>query len=268
MTQSEARREIDSRERFAFGRNWRGFVRIIDPSKVEAAEASLIEKLGDLKGLQVVDVGCGSGLFSLAARNLGATVTSFDFDPESVRCAELLRDRFRPDDPNWKIEAGSILDTRYLQTLGKFDLVYSWGVLHHTGDMWAALENVVQLVSRRGKVLIAIYNDQGVVTRFWMAVKQYYVRSGTVGRRMVLATLGNFLAARSTIVDWMKRRPSAPRRGMDRRVDIVDWIGGWPFEVAAPDLVVRFYETRGFAVLATSYVGRRMGNNEFLFRRT
>src|SRR6185295_10447431 len=94
-----------------------------------------------LEGRRFLDIGSGSGLFSLAARRLGASVHSFDLDPESVRCALELRRRFCPADADWRIEQASALDRRYLAALGEFDVVYSWGVLHHTGQMRDALEN-------------------------------------------------------------------------------------------------------------------------------
>ena len=94
-----------------------------------------------------------------AARRLGATVHSFDYDPESVACTEQLKQRNDPTDIAWTIEPGSVLDPDYLRTLGSWDIVYSWGVLHHTGAMWEALGNVAPLVKPSGLLFISIYND-------------------------------------------------------------------------------------------------------------
>src|SRR5262249_464119 len=104
-------------------------------SQAESALARML-RLRQLSGLTFLDIGCGSGLSSLAARRLGATVHAFDFDPQSRACACELRRRYAPDDPGWIIQEGSALDTAYVSSLGKFDIVYSWGVLHHTGRMW------------------------------------------------------------------------------------------------------------------------------------
>ena len=116
-------------ERFAFGSNWASFLSLLDDDRVREAEKSLKNRLGvgTLRGKAFLDVGSGSGLFSLAARRLGAHVHSFDYDPQSVACTAELKRRFFPDDPEWTVEEGSILDNQYVSGLGLFDVVYSWG---------------------------------------------------------------------------------------------------------------------------------------------
>lgn len=134
-------------ERFEFGKNWQSFLNTLDDERIAIAEASLRERLGDISGKTFLDVGSGSGLSSLAARRLGAKVRSFDYDPHSVACTEELRRRYFPDDADWTVSAGSILDDDFVASLGRYDIVYAWGVLHHTGAMWRALENVGKLVA-------------------------------------------------------------------------------------------------------------------------
>src|SRR5262249_8116272 len=140
------------------------------------AENSLRNMLGvnDLDGRNFIDIGSGSGLFSLAARRLGARVHSFDFDPKSVACAQELKRRYFPNNYHSTINEASALDKEYLATLGQFDVVYSWGVLHHTGQMWPALENVVELVKPGGQLFIAIYNDTGSQAARWKTIKKAY----------------------------------------------------------------------------------------------
>jgi len=140
--------------RFAFGKNWQRFLRVLTEERVQEAEKSLCAMLevADLREKSFIDVGSGSGLFSLAAMRLGSRrVHSFDYDPHSVACTQELKRRYFEKSDVWTIEQGSALDPAYLAQLGQFDIVYSWGVLHHTGNMWQALENVVPLVAPSGK---------------------------------------------------------------------------------------------------------------------
>jgi 2-polyprenyl-3-methyl-5-hydroxy-6-metoxy-1,4-benzoquinol methylase len=133
--------EVAVGERFTFGKNWQQFLRRLTEGRINDAERSLCRMLqvSDLSGKRFLDAGSGSGLFSLAARRIGALVRSFDYDPASVWCTRELRDRYYSDDPEWLVEEGSILDEAYVSSLGTYDVVYSWGVLHHTGAMWRAL---------------------------------------------------------------------------------------------------------------------------------
>src|SRR5687767_1339012 len=112
--------ELNKEKRFSFGKNWSNFLQLLDDKRIEEAEKSLKEmlKINNLKGLRFLDIGSGSGLFSLAARRLGATVFSFDYDLKSVACTQYLRERFFKDDQQWKVEQGSVLDSEYISSLG------------------------------------------------------------------------------------------------------------------------------------------------------
>jgi 2-polyprenyl-3-methyl-5-hydroxy-6-metoxy-1,4-benzoquinol methylase len=268
--------ELYSPDRFEFGRNWQSFLRRLNSERICAAEVSLRQMLGceSLSGRTFLDVGSGSGLFSLAARRLGATVVSFDYDPESVACTFQLKRSFFPDDRDWRIERGSALDQRYLQTLGSFDVVYSWGVLHHTGDMWNALGNMSPLVKPGGKLFIAIYNDQGKRSNLWRFVKKTYNRTPRMLRFMMLVTRALFVVVGMTIKDiWRRQVPrivsgtSGPR-GMSVWTDAVDWVGGYPFEVAAPDKIIGFYQDRLFRLDRLVSCGRKSGCNEYVFTKS
>ncbi len=168
--------EVAIGERFEFGKNWAWFLQTLNDEKIDEAVASLQKMLEtqSLAGRTFLDIGSGSGLFSLAARRMGARVHSFDYDPQSVECTAELKRLYFPADRSWTVEPGSALDVDYLKSLGQFDIVYSWGVLHHTGDMWKALDNAASLVAPGGKLFISIYNDQGTASRRWTKVKKLY----------------------------------------------------------------------------------------------
>src|SRR5258706_14400043 len=139
--------EVSRGERFGFGKNWKRFLQTLNEERIHEAERSLAQMLqmGTLEGKTFLDVGSGSGLFSLAAMRLGADrVHSFDYDPQSVGCTKELKQRFLPPETHrWTIEEGNVLDADYLSRLEKFDIVFSWGVLHHTGKMWLPLGSLV-----------------------------------------------------------------------------------------------------------------------------
>lgn len=261
-------------ERFGFGRNWQSFLAILNDQRIAGAEESLRVMLGmkDLHGKTFLDIGSGSGLFSLAARRLGARVRSFDYDPDSVTCTAELKRRYYPDDTGWVVEGGSVLDAEYLKSLGQFDIVYSWGVLHHTGAMWQALGNAVTLVGPGGQLFIAIYNDQGKTSYRWNSVKQLYNRLPNALRFTVLWPAFIRLWGPSVIRDILRGAPlrswrASRVRGMSPWHDTVDWVGGYPFEVAKPEEIFDFCLARGFVLKKLVSCGGGIGCNEFVFEK-
>jgi 2-polyprenyl-3-methyl-5-hydroxy-6-metoxy-1,4-benzoquinol methylase len=271
------RAEVARGERFEFGKNWSHFLRVLDETHVARAEASLKTMLetDHLTGKGFLDIGCGSGLFSLAARRLGATVHSFDYDPHSVACAAELRRRYFDGDQQWTIGEGSALDVDYLKSLGPYDVVYSWGVLHHTGQMWKALENVQLPVAPGGKLFISIYNDMGRRSTRWRWVKRTYnelPRFAKIPFAVAVVAPGE---ARALLRSLLTLNPGkyirswtqyAQQRGMSHWHDIIDWVGGYPYEVARTEEIFDFYRARGFT-LTKLKSGHGLGCNEFVFTR-
>ena len=267
--------EVARGERFKFGENWSRFLSVLNEDRIFEAEKSLKEMLevDDLTGKSFLDIGSGSGLFSLAARRMGARVYSFDYDPQSVASTRELRRRYFPEDADWSIEEGSVLDEGYVRSLGMFDVVYSWGVLHHTGDMWRALENAALPVAEGGRLFIAIYNDQGGKSRRWRKVKRFYL-SGPLGKSLVSAVFVPYFVSGGLAMDVLRRRNPVARyteykrsRGMSVIHDWFDWLGGYPFEVAKSEVIFEFYRDRGFVLDKLITAGGGLGNNQFVFTK-
>jgi 2-polyprenyl-6-hydroxyphenyl methylase/3-demethylubiquinone-9 3-methyltransferase len=227
-----------------------------------------------LAGLSFLDIGCGSGLFSLAALRLGAArVNSFDSDPQSVACAAQLRRRYAIPGCVWQIERGSVLDPAYLAGLGPWDVVYAWGVLHHTGALAAALANVVPLVGPGGPLCVSIYNDQGAASQRWRRIKRFYNR-GRWGKWLVEAVCVPGFVLKGAARDLLRGRSPLRRyreygqdRGMSLLHDLRDWLGGYPFEVATPEAIFAFYRRRGFTLQRLKTARGGHGCNEFVFHR-
>jgi 2-polyprenyl-3-methyl-5-hydroxy-6-metoxy-1,4-benzoquinol methylase len=271
--------QTDSAEmaRFEFGENWRRFAQDLGPERIEAAEASLAEWLGPtaIDGRTFLDIGAGRGLFSLAATLMGARrVHSIDYDPTSVATTESLRDRFGSHN-GWIVERGSALDSDYMESLGQWDIVYAWGVLHHTGDMWRAMDLACARAKPGGLLFISIYNDQNRLSRLWMRVKRLYnilprpLRAPyavVVMLPMEMKSLTRH-ALRLQPQEYFRlwRRTGDYQRGMDRWRDLLDWVGGYPFEVATPEQVFEFCASRGFELRRLETCRGSHGCNQFVF---
>jgi 2-polyprenyl-3-methyl-5-hydroxy-6-metoxy-1,4-benzoquinol methylase len=272
------KQEVQDRQRFEFGENWKRFLTLLNEERIEQAVTSLKTMLtvDDLDGKSFLDIGSGSGLFSLAAKRLGARVVSFDYDPQSVACTRELKARYFKDDKDWVIQAGSVLDRAYLKSLGQFDVVYSWGVLHHTGDLWTALGNVSANIAPKGKLFIAVYNDQGGASRRWHTVKKIYNRLPSYLKSGFAFLVYLPLELRSFLIHLVRGEPQVyfsyisnysreSSRGMSWWHDKIDWIGGYPFEVAKPEQIFDFYKKRGYSLTALkTYNG--LACNEFVFQ--
>jgi predicted RNA methylase len=258
---------------FSFGRNWEKYLRGLTPERLQQARDSLSSSLGldDLGGRSFLDAGCGSGVFSQAALDLGASrVTSVDVDPNSINCARFLRSR-HVQSVRWRVVEGSLLQPEFVRSLEPVDIVYSWGVLHHTGAMWRAVENVLQAVAPGGLCVLALYRPPTRVETH-MRLKRTYNRLPGLLRPVLAAAYCAALVARLSAA----RRESPWRyvaaygrdsRGMSLWRDVEDWLGGLPCEFAEADEVRRFVEPQGFS-LEHVLVQPPGANNEYRFRRT
>ncbi len=270
-------KEVQQGARFEFGKNWARFLEVLNEERIAAAEESLrrMLRVATLKDRTFLDVGSGSGLFSLAAWRLGARVHSFDYDAYSVACTRELRRRYAFGNPDWRIEQRSVLDEDYMSSIGPYDVVYSWGVLHHTGAMWRALDYVQRPVAPGGLLFVAIYNDTGTKSARWRWIKRTYnrlPRSLRIPYVVAVTAPGEIREAlrftvRGRVGEYLRSWASIRDRGQSRWRDTVDWVGGYPYEVAKPEELFDFYDARGFVLRRIKCGGVGMGCNEFVFQK-
>lgn len=267
--------KFDVKTHFQFGANWAEYSRSIRESDISSSEAALARLLGveSLEGRTFLDIGCGSGIHSLAALRLGAdSVQAMDIDPQSVACArELIKSWW--DKPNFDAEVGNVFELNGAESR-RYDVVYSWGVLHHTGDLWGAIDAAAKRVAPGGLFAIALYRKTPCCG-FWKIEKKFFARASPTLRKLlvytyaVLRMLGDLVRLKDPTRRW--RRPKSAERGMKWYTDVVDWLGGYPYESATPEEVREFVEARGFKQLASFKTKSDLGifgsgNAEYRFR--
>jgi len=227
---------MSSKITFSFGENWTDFNKHVTEEEILKAQKDLVYWIGkdNISGKRILDMGCGSGIHSLCLYNLGAgELISFDYDPYSVSATkEYWEKKDKPS--NWKIFQGSVLDKDFIGQLGNFDLVYSWGVLHHTGSMWQAINNALSMVKDHGLFYLTIYKDDNY--EHSIKVKEQYNASSAFGKKRIIYKEIMKIMARRTLgfknpFTWNRKLD----RGMNTYHDLIDWLGGLPYEAASED---------------------------------
>lgn len=256
---------------FSFGKNWEEFMRLnFSEERVRISKNHILDflKLANMNEQYLLDVGCGSGLHSLAAFKAGAKrIVSFDIDPHAVKTTKKIKE-MHGDPSNWNVLSGSILDKEFLSKLEPADIVYSWGVLHHTGEMWAAIENTARLVKNGGFLYIALYTTTAK-SNYWLEVKKRYNRASETRKRI----MEYWYIVRYTLIPyffnlknpWKTIREHKQKRGMAYLTDIKDWLGGYPYEDAKIEEVLQFCRMKLNLKLIDIKTGQ--ANTEYLFRR-
>jgi 2-polyprenyl-3-methyl-5-hydroxy-6-metoxy-1,4-benzoquinol methylase len=247
--------KFDQQSHFEFGKNWQNYLTTLTGEKIDFAQKSLAELLPaeKLKGATFFDIGCGSGLHSLCALQMQVgELLAMDFDPDSVRATTGLLQKFWQG-TNYKVFEGNILK---LNLDKKFDVVYSWGVLHHTGAMWDAIRAASQFVKPDGTFVIAIY-QKTYFCGVWKILKRIYNGSGPASRKLMENIYEGLKKMKLRLQGHNPTEYIAAynrQRGMNWSHDIVDWLGGHPYESATPEEIIQFVESLGFKF----QFGRRM----------
>lgn len=266
--------ETPTELRYGFGKNWAEYVKAnLNDGIIEDSRRHISEMLraDDLRGKVVLDIGCGSGIHSLAALRMGAAkVVSFDYDEDSVATTRRVRE-FAQNPENWEVFQGSVLDVELMRGLPKADIVYSWGVLHHTGDMWTALKNAVLPLKADGVLYIALYSSDNYVDpppSYWLDVKRRYNSASAQGRRLMewryMMRFHFFPELRSGRNPFELIRKYGTR-GMTYWTDVKDWLGGWPMEFSGLKETEEFYRREFALTLVNVLTGE--GCTEYVFAR-
>ena len=238
--------EVKSAARFEFGKNWKDFLNTVSEQEIQQAAKDIKEWLDtdNLTGKRVIDIGSGSGIHSLALYSMGANeLISFDYDNDSVEATtQMWKNAGSP--ANWKVIQGSVLDDEFIKTLGSFDIVYSWGVLHHTGEMWKAIGNAIILVKENSIFWFSIYQKESGYNKA-LKLKTRYNNSSSLGKkimvykRIIRMMIGRFVKLKNPFA-WNRKTT----RGMNVYNDLVDWLGGLPYEVASKEEITDFCNIR------------------------
>ena len=254
---------LDQESHFEFGKNWASYARLVTEAHVQEAVRSLRRLAGgELSGKRVLDIGCGSGVHALAALRLGAReVVAVDIDSDSVATTQALL-RARAAEQAWSTRQASIFDLPN-GSPGLFDVVYSWGVLHHTGDMYRALRMAAELVAPQGQFIFALYRRTRLCW-LWKVEKKWYLGAAPAAQArarsayVALFRVGISIAKRCSFSRYLAEY--GQRRGMDFYHDVHDWLGGWPYESISPAQTERFMTSLGFRrVRAFARAGVELG---------
>jgi len=248
---------------FAFGKNWASYADLIGQPQIEEAKRGLLKLIpaSDLAGRSFLDIGCGSGVHSLAAAQLGVSrLLATDIDTDSVATTRAVLTKFAVGAP-WEAKAVSVFDLDPERD-GRFDIVYSWGVLHHTGAMWEAIAKAAAMVAPGGLLAIALYR-RIVFDPFWKLEKRWYSKASPGAQKLAQSAyisayrLARSVRGKGSYQDFVANYRS--NRGMDFAHDVHDWLGGYPYESASAREVESRLSALGFSARKVSARGRSLG---------
>ena len=233
---------------FRFGANWKAYSEnALDQERLSQSRAHFLNLLPvyKLTGKTFLDVGFGQGLALCFAQEAGAAAYGIDIDSDNIEALNATLSFF-PGMRRPSFEIGSILNPTLVQkylSCGGYDIVYSWGVLHHTGDMWQAIENAAQLVKKEGILMISIYKNHWT-SPIWRTIKRMYNISPRIFQQILVFLLVPVIYFAKFLATF--ENPLVKERGMSFYYDVVDWVGGYPYEYADPDSIVLFLDKLGF----------------------
>lgn len=237
---------LQAETHFEFGKNWSDYSHRITDIEIEQSKQGLLKLISaeEIKGASFLDIGSDSGLHSLAAHLLGAReITAIDIDKDSVETTRRVLEKYKV---SARVERVSIFED---ESLGEYDIVYSWGVLHHTGDMWTAVRNAASHVKPGGLLVIALYQKTPLCAA-WTLEKRLYTAAPRPLRSVASGIFGTVQLAAMAVakgrnpVSFVKNYKI--QRGMSYWHDVHDWLGGYPYESSTPKETKDFVVDLGF----------------------
>jgi len=106
------------------------------------------------RGKRVLEIGCGIGTDAEQFSRHGARYVGVDLSAISL---DICRQRFKVHNLPGEFYQGSVTDRDFLTDLGEFDLVYSYGVLHHFPDIQQHVKNIAQVLKPSGEFRFMVY---------------------------------------------------------------------------------------------------------------
>jgi len=258
---------MEETPRFSFGQNWQSYATTsLTQERIEQSRlafSSLVNGI-ELKNRNFIDIGFGQGLSLVSAAELGAKAVGIDADGDNVEAVKRVQQAMGYLGPI-DMRIASILDDTFVyQYRGHFDIVHSWGVLHHTGNMEKAIANACALVAEGGYFICSIYNRHWS-SPLWRIVKRFYNSASASGKQLLINLLYPVIYTAKFIVTG--KNPKKMERGMDFLHDVVDWIGGYPYDYASTEEIQTLVSGYGFHCLWVKAAQVPTGCNEFVFRR-
>lgn len=255
---------------FNFGLNWKEFsLKALSEERVESARRDFRALIGDiqLENKTFLDIGCGQGLSALIASEEHADVVCNDINHISEQLLKLNKAHFDISNPITFIK-GSILEKSIIEKIKEchteYDIVHSWGVVHHTGNMYSAIDALCNLVKKEGYLVLAIYNRHWS-SPYWKLIKYLYNKSPNLIRRMMICLFYYIIYIAKYLVTH--KSPMEKQRGMDFYYDVIDWVGGYPYEYASIQEISDYVETKGFKLVKSISAEVPTGCNEMIFKR-
>jgi 2-polyprenyl-6-hydroxyphenyl methylase/3-demethylubiquinone-9 3-methyltransferase len=226
----------------------------------------VLEHLNDLwpegvKGKNVLDGGSGSGMVSVGFALLGANVTGVDITPQCVENGKRNAERFGVQ---CRFFCKDLTDL----DLGneRFDIVYSWGVIHHSEDARKSFSNLAKHLKPGGEMVLAVYLKT-YLSGFWNFSRVFYQKAPKWFQSIFRESGSCFLNG----VDFIKKlifgKSRYMLRGTNNKELINDWFGVPHRTFHSYDEVFQWFRENGLNYkLVNPATGRFKSTSNFVVR--